>query len=920
MNRYKIKNNKSGSAFIIVIGVLSVIIFAACMFMTSTIEEGRQTNMSIRGLHAASLAEAAMERAMHVLSKKINKVDPSTASANDLSILLRLPCSEGSSTMGQSENFGSDKALNLSDECKKEIILTKDDLQGEEFGTDLDELVDYMTDKGAKSYEITVKAKVAQAFRNSPGNDYPDYKIPGVDIGWNTRYDVKSFLNGEGYTAFDIKIPEGIKWLSFSIPINIGGIKLLDINVTNIVGGLLPDISVGGTSYTFEEFTEVSTLCDLLLNQLIAKGAKQIYPIHVKFDKFDMPKSVGELWPAGTPVSEGDGQYLEKYGQLSLECEAKISYQDRQTAARRVTATKDFKVADCEPPAPMYSFFINNMQNEAISFNNYGGQFYINNFDYTGVLSKVKQAITGAFSGGNTASDDEGKEIPGLIRVNYKDESGTNPLICNVGLVGDWGGQPIEGESDNIAAKLFSGIEALMILCPDTSMAVVGAKYTLNTAVNKKNPDTNESVPVKLKGTYEKGQTGTNPFAGASFADFSAKITGIREGGLAKASDLLKSMAGLGGINLVPDVGGMSTNVIALAITLALKPLTENVTSALGVNGIGVPDCFQSWDMPTMGTKNSLYPIPTTGTGSNKTHFFGYGGLHPTLTKEIEGNVMKYYRQWAMCIVGMNATDRLPLLPFPPVFLPPAPLVIPIWKAGEIIEKYDFNLENFKAHGDDGKADMEANAYDPALLENMPPNLYTNEQYAKKATYYYENAQAFIEDLPNRTTEIDGKTVFVLNGISYISGSVGEPNNPFTVEGGDTLYVCGKGMIVCSGNFYMGCNIVSIDRNEEEPTVFSLICRKGGLMVMTGGLKLRFEGSLYTELGMFVHQNSSLHIVGNWVTNAFNKAAMGGNVAIDYVSSRVRTSLGSLHPIRGKYDPRRYHVSFSPVWASWRAH
>ena len=89
---------------------------------------------------------------------------------------------------------------------------------------------------------------------------------------------------------------------------------------------------------------------------------------------------------------------------------------------------------------------------------------------------------------------------------------------------------------------------------------------------------------------------------------------------------------------------------------------------------------------------------------------------------------------------------------------------------------------------------------------------------------------------------------------------------------------------------------------------------------MTGGLKLRFEGSLYTELGMFVHQNSSLHIVGNWVTNAFNKAAMGGNVAIDYVSSRVRTSLGSLHPIRGKYDPRRYHVSFSPVWASWRAH
>ena len=96
--------------------------------------------------------------------------------------------------------------------------------------------------------------------------------------------------------------------------------------------------------------------------------------------------------------------------------------------------------------------------------------------------------------------------------------------------------------------------------------------------------------------------------------------------------------------------------------------------------------------------------------------------------------------------------------------------------------------------------------------------------------------------------------------------------------------------------------------------------RKGGLIIDDENLKLRFEGSLYTDYGIYLNGKSSLHIVGNWVTNDFNKVAMGGTIVVDYVSSKVRSSLGSLHPTRGKYDPSRYHVSFSPTWASWRAH
>ncbi len=321
-----------------------------------------------------------------------------------------------------------------------------------------------------------------------------------------------------------------------------------------------------------------------------------------------------------------------------------------------------------------------------------------------------------------------------------------------------------------------------------------------------------------------------------------------------------------------------------------------------------------------MGTSNWLYTIPTAGVGANKTHFFGAGGLYPTMTREVEGNVMKRFRQWKMCIVGMNLMDRLPLLPFPPFFIPPAPIVIPIWYTQEILQKYDYNLEPLKVNDETGNPDYKTYEYDPTKLENMPPNLYTLEQYAKKATYYYEDYAAFLADLPNRMTTVAGKKVFVLNGISFVSGSMGSSTEPFNPpDCGGEFNVLGRGMIVCSGNLYLGCNINAVDFSSTNQTVFSLILRTGGLLVLSPNCRYRAEGSVYTDKGIYIHPDSSLRIVGNWVTNQFNKAAMGGTVGVDYVSSRVRSSLDSLHPTRGKYDPKRYHVSFSPLWASWRS-
>lgn len=914
MNSFK----RKGSAFLVVVGILGVILFASTMFMSSTIEEGRQTSLSVRGLHAASLAEASLERAMRILSDNANEVNPKTAKATDLSIRLRLPAKVKSGvTLGLGSSLGADEQLDLDTDASEEIVLTKAELQEGVDNSELDDLVAYMTNEGAKDYDVTVKVKVEKAFRVSPGKDYADFKVPGVDIAWNLRPDVNSFLEGKGYAAIEIGFPKDLTWLDFSIPVKIGPITLVNINLTGVVDKLMPKITVSGKERSFKELTTLDFFADVLVNQLIGKGKKR-YPIEIKFDSIPMPTSASDLWPSGVSINPtlDEGQYLEKYGQIRLECEASITYQDNYTAKRRISAVKDFKTADCEPPAPMYSFFIANLKNDYLSFNNYGGTFIVNNFDYSGTFSKVKELFTGP----KEVSDEELKkrEFPGLIRVNYSDKSsdGSKPLICNVALMGDWGAPAVAGDDSGFVKNIFQGIEALMILNTKTKMAMVGGKYNINAEITKKDPTTNTAVPVSLSGPTSAGGT-ADPVLGTPGKyglGFSTKVDTFTA---KKPLDYLKQLTAAGSVNLVPNVGKMSANVLELAVTLALKPLVEAVPLSAGV--VSVPDCFEKWEMPYMGTGNSFYTIPTTGTGANKTSFFGYGGLHPTLTKEVEGNVLKRYRQWQMCLIGMSMTDRLPLLPFPPVLLPPPPLVIPIWKAQEVLTKYDYNLEPFKANDSSGKPDKKTYEYDPSLLQNMPPNLYTSEQYAKKATYYYESAEAFIEDLPNRMTVVNGKKVFILNGVSYISGSLGSPATPFSA-GEENFYVVGKGMIVCSGNLFLGCNIKALDRSDEDLTVFSLIIRNGGLLAMSGGRQYEIEGALYTEKGIYCHADSSVHILGNWVTNQFNKAAMGGTVAVDYVSSRVRNSLGALHPVRGKFDPKRYHVSFSPLWASWRAY
>lgn len=921
-------SSRHGNAFIIVIGVLALIFVAASFFMTGTIEEGRTTQMSLRGIQAGCLAEAAIERALRIIASGVNdpnSFDTAKGKADSVAVKLRLPLKRGgaSGIAGKSDNLGNDEQLTLDADGKKEVVLTKADLQAD--GADLDDLVKFMTQEAVKSWDATVKISVNRAFMNAPGKDYPEYKVPGVDLKWSVRPDVQKFLNGDGYTAMIIKFPPEMSWLRLKIPIEIGipplSVKICDINIVTCIDKLLPPGLLGGTS--LERMTSLDFLADKLFNELLYPG-KNKYPIRIPFDKVTFPKTVGELWPSGVSVNAtlDDQQCLEKYGELKIVCESTLTGQDGYKAQRRIEAIKEFKVADVEPPAPMYSCFIQNLANTRLMFNSLGGDFYVNNFDYGGMWGKV----TDVFTGNSAALPDaelEKREFPGLVRVNYKDPTGKNaPILVNVSTVGDWSG-PKAFESDSSLQNMLRGVEALAMIDFKSRMALTGGTFNVNANLPSIDRSTPTNVPVP---------SGAGSTAGSGNTTAGGAMTGVNDHGVdfqTRASTFVPSsiqgafkqmMDGMD-LNLLPDIGRMSTNVIQLAATLMLKPLGSIVPAGTA----RMTDCFQKWEMPFMGTPNSVYTIPTPGVGNNKTHFFGAGALHPPMTREVEGRVLKQYRQWNMCIVGMNTTDRLPLLPFPPFIVPPAPIVVPIWYSATVQTKYDFNLEMLKSMGVTGQPFRDCENIDPSMMSNAPPNLYTNEQYAKKATYYYKNQDEFLADIPNRLTNVGGKKVFVLNGISYISGSLGSVDKPFIPKDDaganlEKFYVVGKGMIACSGNVFLGCDIRSLDKSVDDRTVFTLMVRNGGLLVMptSGGMLRTIEGSVFTDKGLFVDGNSAVHIIGNWVTNGFNKGAMMGKVTVDYVSSRVRSSLGSLHPERGKFDPRRYYVTFSPTWASWR--
>ncbi|MDP7422853.1 MAG: hypothetical protein QGH40_13310, partial [bacterium] len=298
--------------------------------------------------------------------------------------------------------------------------------------------------------------------------------------------------------------------------------------------------------------------------------------------------------------------------------------------------------------------------------------------------------------------------------------------------------------------------------------------------------------------------------------------------------------------------------------------------------------------IPTFGTwpNYGWLPVPDQMGPEAKTYLFGQMFLYPTMSRKIEGRITKEVLELRVGICMFT----IPVIGFP----------IPLWKTKIIDDDYDFTFCSGLLRPKEMQAPAKwesktAHNWDGKLANNAPENLYSKEQYIKKASLYYQSEDDFLADFNDgRFSDADGN--FVIEGIIYIHAEDGQF---ITIPpGGDTLKVRGRGAIVTPGDIRITGSVKHID--DPFPTVFSLISLDGGIAVDGA------EGAI-VEACLFAKErfktNCKFTLLGNLAVDAFDKKEIGDDFFLRYKSSNCRTSLESIKFGSGKYDPRRYHVS-----------
>lgn len=177
---------------------------------------------------------------------------------------------------------------------------------------------------------------------------------------------------------------------------------------------------------------------------------------------------------------------------------------------------------------------------------------------------------------------------------------------------------------------------------------------------------------------------------------------------------------------------------------------------------------------------------------------------------------------------------------------------------------------------------------------NWPANLYCRLQYAKKAEFFFENsADFFSEMLAEGTTD-----TWDVNGVIFI-------NEDFIID--RELRYTGVGKIVSRGNIEIMHNVTKVD----DESVLTLVARGGG--VDMHGSCTTVAASVYSDLPPSTDNDVS--IIGNLVVNSFDRSLLGGEISVYYDSAACRTSPMSVMRDVGRFAPSRYRVSMPENWS-----
>jgi len=886
---------RRGNVFIAIVAMLGILIFLATYFMDVTRQEKQQTERSHVSTQAQCLAEAALERALGILQNELNDLEK-FKDAQHAASWLRAPMGRKGSGIFDS-GLGSDAELDATPLVRR-LVLRREDLEGPH-GDELTQLVGHMVSPGTE-FEVEVTIELDKVYSIAPETG-SNYLVPGVQIPWNCHSGVKDFFSNMGFVALTLAVPNTLQWLQFNLSFEVLGTTIFSLEI----GNLLNQFAEWCNFTAMQQVLEWRTI-DKLLTEVLPDS---IYPYKVSLDRDIFPPLAAKT--AMTLPSDIDrDKHVEKYGMFNIESRGTIVFPTQGSVSKTIYAVKEFKCADVEPPAPMYSFFAANLHDESLVFNDIGGDFNVNNFANFRVIT-------------SDPSETEKREFPGLIRVN-----GTKPMEVNVAFIGNPAG-PANYENDSGFRRVARGAEWLLMLNNKVNGVFIrGNNVTRVTQDEIRFVEPRTPVPDSAKGqapttgTTTPTPSGTPETGSIQVPEPANPVRNVMNAGVDAARNFIGQIfSSATKPNIMP-----SSNSYGISLfQLPLHSLGYDVLG-VGVGPIRISDPMVKWEWPMAGVGFRYFRVPFPTPSRTVTHFFGDSSLFPTLTREIEGYVLKTYRQWHFCLLSY------PPAPIPlgnqiptPWGIPILPIPFPLWHTHDISDKYGFNLDPLKApKNESGEVETRTNSYNPAFLENSPPNLYSPEQYVKKSVYYYATAQDFYDDVSNRIKEVNGKKCLNLNGMTYVADSIQLPPPGVPDFPGDTFYVTGRGGIVTGGNIMLNGSIrqpfTEIQEREAGTprTVFSLICRKGGVIIENGPENIVFEGSLYTDKGIAIAGGRSIRILGNWVTNKFSKIPAQGDIRIEYVAYKTRSSMNSIHPSQGVYDPERYVVSLAPGFSSIR--
>ncbi|HEY9072168.1 MAG TPA: hypothetical protein VIV61_18050 [Candidatus Ozemobacteraceae bacterium] len=882
---------RKGSAYLIVLGVAAILIVIAQTLTETGVASRRLTIRSVNDQKAMDCAEAATNLTYRLIAENMN--DPQMLfDAISLKKLdfdswfwkFRLPQVMGGGNVDplQYKNDNIEKAdtagngLGLELSLGPEMIAKlKHTYQNKDFA-DLEELY---RDMGG---EVSIKseASIKRVFGILPKSK--TYEIPGITFDLTeasslTDLNVGTFLNSI-MSDKEFKIDLTQQLVNY-IP---------DVNFGDVVAKVIKNISINLSLYAVAIPIPVGRLIGALLKGLCTKlgeGATLkgflkdtlLKDLKLEIDLTDFKESIRKriqgFFPDEITTLAGKvgwGVTVEKIG--IFEVKTTVEYQPqgpRGPMIRKVLHTqRDFRVADIQPIAPDYSFFVANtkllFEDEGlentdgftgdieIPWHEGNGSLVIHNITFfdTSLFSKLKTFFS-AIGSLDIEKMANNFYLPGRVRVN-----GTKPMEIrlNFGLLDFLGGS-------------YSFLEAL-------KGCEIAALLINNEDKNKHREKEGDSFKAPSPAKH----------------DFMPTIG--------------ESLYGLS-IEGVPPLGGW----------VALFNILEGLLGKAGAGTLGASDFmnvpFEALKVPHFDwpwlTKSTMWiPVPQF---YNKTYLFGDFHCEFPLSFRVEGNLWKRFSRVKMPMIRL----WIPLnwlfgCPNVDITLPPLPF------QSNVVEPYGFcaypPLEK-----ENGEADTEAmkKEWDPAEPRNLPANIYSPMQYLKKASYYYATTGEFSRDIENRSTEMDvpgvgKKQVFNCDGVTFVECTDGQG-----LFFRDELYVCGRGIIVAAGNIHLK-SIRRVDPPSGAPTMLSIIARNGA--IVNNGKNI-IEANLYGDRGLINPFYGSMKIYGNLVVNQFNRQACSGQIHVHYESNRTHSSLLSYFKDIAKYDPSRYHVTFSKKWRAY---